>query len=129
MKNLLFALIFLIPVVGVSADKSLITDVVQIRCGWSDSIYKDLANQLSEKSKMNFNLSSKGKETGRRLYIYSDRSWFLSFEYLSKNNVAQDISCIVAKGSGETSEDALNFILKNCPVWSGDQENNSWHCL
>ena len=104
----------------------LITDAVQIGCGWSDLVYAELEKQLPQKSRNNISIRSKGRESGRRLYFFSDESWFLSLEYFSKVNTEQDISCIVKKGPGSQSEEALQFILESYPDWKWGVQPKSW---
>ena len=95
----------------------LVVDVLEEGCGWSDLVYADIASKLSEKSVNNISIKSKGEETGRRLFLFSDRSWFLTLEYFSIESTDRDVSCIVAKGPGETTEDALSYIMKELPPW------------
>ena len=108
------------------AGPALITDSLEIGCGWSDLVYEDLASRLTEKSASQFSLPAKGPESGRRLYFFSDRSWFLTFEFFNSESTSHDISCIVTHGPGETSERALNFVLDQYPSWRWGPKPPNW---
>jgi hypothetical protein len=97
--------------------ENLITDALELGCGWSDLVYEDLSQRLREKHTSGFDLKTKGSETTRRLSFYSDSSWFLTLEFFNSGSVKQDITCIVAHGPGETSEVALNFEVTKFPDW------------
>ncbi len=128
MKNITMVLLLVaVPILWSGAARaSLVVDDIQIGCGFSDLVYADLASHLNEKSRLNLALKSQGKETGRRLYFFSDNSWFLTFEFFSEQGVDQDISCIAAKGPGNDSEQALNFVLTDYPKWRWGIAPKAW---
>lgn len=108
------------------AEKTLITDVINIGCGLSDTVYSELAKKMPEKSQPQFSYSSKGAESVRRLLFYSDKSWFLTLEFLSDSTVAQDVTCIVAHGSGVESQTAIDYVLVNYPEWKWGTPPPTW---
>ncbi len=128
MKILLLAMVlvtssFAVAHVKLGQPNDVITDSLELGCGWSDLVYDDLSKRLSEKAKSAFDLSSKGPETTRRLYFFSDRSWFLTLEFFNSGSVEHDITCIVAHGPGETSEVALDYEVEKLPEWKWGRQN------
>jgi hypothetical protein len=95
---------------------------LELGCGWSDLVYDYIKNQIKDKSKHHFPLKSQGNETGRRLFIYENADWFLTFEFFSEEDVSKDISCIVAKGTKETLESSLDYKTDVLPDWKWGQQ-------
>ena len=104
----------------------MITDDLEVGCGLSDLAFADFAQDLSEKSLSQFVMKSQGPETGRRLYFFSDHSWFLTLEFLSAVSTEQDITCLVAHGSGVQSDQALDFVVKTYPEWEWGAQPKNW---
>ena len=105
---------------------TLVTDSVENGCGLSDPTYDNLASRLSEKSKVQYPMRSKGPETGRRLYIFSDNSWFLTLEFFNADSTGQDVSCVVDHGSAEESQRSIDYILTDYPEWKWGQKPENW---
>lgn len=123
--NLFF--IALIPMAHVHAvERRLITENLELGCGISDNFYDYLALHLTERSKLNLPLRSKGSESGRRLYVFADNSWFLTLEFLSSRSVADDITCVVAKGSEKDIESAFEVEVAEYPQWRWGRRPLEW---
>ena len=93
------------------------TQKLEIGCGWSDEVFSYVVATMNEKAKMNLPLKAKGNETGRRLFIYNDSSWFLTLEFFSEASAAEDVSCIVGIGKQNDMESALDFPVEKLPDW------------
>lgn len=93
------------------------TQKLQHGCGWSDLVYDYIVATMNEKSKANIPIDSKGEETGRRLYIYNDNTWFLTLEFLSSESTEKDITCIVATGNQDSIKSAMDFEVHELPKW------------
>lgn len=117
---------FCVKSFGFPVSRSLITDSLEVGCGWSDLAFADFAEVLREKSTMQFALKSKGLETGRRLYFFSDNSWFLTAEFFNAQSTDKDITCLIAHGAGEQSDQALDFSVKELPEWEWGTVPELW---
>lgn len=89
---------------------------IQNVCGLSDTIYNYIADTVKEKSKTQVEMSSLYGSM-RRLIIYNDNSWILTIELLSRGEIAEDKSCIIAKGDQSNVEMATDIMKK--PTWIG----------
>ncbi len=94
---------------------SYLTAALVLGCGYSDFVYQDLSERIGERSTGQIVRPGRQGETNRRLYIFSDGSWFWSYEFFHFGDASKDISCIVAKGSDEEFPQALEFYTDELP--------------
>ncbi|MBC7742292.1 MAG: hypothetical protein H7061_08845 [Bdellovibrionaceae bacterium] len=124
MKTFLISILLLIS--ANSNAQSFTTNKLIMGCGLADEVYSYLNATLTEKPMMQFSLKSKGVETTRILKFYADESWFLTLEFFSNDDVADDVTCIVSKGPGKTSQAALDYVLVDYPAWHWGAPPVSW---
>lgn len=115
--SILLALTCLTPILTHATDRpeTFVTDRVTLGCGYADPVFEYILNTMEKHSADPYALRGEQGEDGRRLYIYDDGSWFLTFEYLSPVGLSFDISCIVAKGDVSLQQKALMFRATELP--------------
>jgi hypothetical protein len=94
---------------------SFLTSVLILGCGYSDFVYTDLREKLKQESESHIVRPGVQGEDHRRIYIYDDGSWFLTFEYFYMGDASKDISCIMAVGPDDEFSSVFEFRAKELP--------------
>ncbi len=82
---------------------TFLTDRLPLGCGLADVVYDLIYEEFKPyKRLMADPWAGKTGETGRRIFMYEDLSWFLLFDYFHPRDSRRDVSCLVAKGPKET---------------------------
>lgn len=113
MKTNYFLVPFLLFLSSIS--HAFVTESIPMGCGYSEHIFKQIPLWTQEKSQLNLSYTGKQGETGRRFLMYSDKSWVMTFEFFSQDDVEYDLSCVVQVGQSEEAYEALSSRIPELP--------------
>ena len=111
----LFALIF--PVSSHADQNSdFQSHSVRLACGYSADVWLYVASTLGNNMTLQKeSLPVLGDENARNYISFEDGSWLIAVEYFSQNSPKNNFTCIIDKGSKETSIDAVSRPVITLP--------------